>query len=101
MLRRVGLQCIGIHPPGQVRLPLTRIALLKLACLSQPAQLDIPLAAFREHEGSLSTRNRLAAMEEDMMVRLAHVGRHPLEKAMHYLRYFVRRQRALQAGSGR
>lgn len=74
---------------------------LKLACLSQPAQLDIPLAAFREHEGSLSTRNRLAAMEEDMMVRLAHVGRHPLEKAMHYLRYFVRRQRALQTGSGR
>ena len=74
---------------------------LKLACLSQPVQLDIPLAAFREHDGSLSTRNRLAAMEEDMRVRLAHVGRHPLEKAIHYLRYFVRRQRALQTGSGR
>jgi glycosyltransferase involved in cell wall biosynthesis len=74
---------------------------LKLACLSRPVQLDEPLAAFREHEGSLSTRNRLAAMEEDLVVRLAHVGRHPLEKAMHYLRYFVRRQRMLQTGSGR
>lgn len=74
---------------------------LKLGCLSEPVQLDVPLAAFREHEGSLSTRNRLAAMEEDFFVRLSHVGRHPIAKAMHYARYFVRRQRAVLAGTGR
>ena len=74
---------------------------LKIGCLSEPVQLDEPLAAFREHEGSLSTRNRLAAMEEDFRVRLAHVGKHPLARAMHYARYFVRRQRAIQAGTGR
>jgi glycosyltransferase involved in cell wall biosynthesis len=74
---------------------------LKLGALSDPVQLDIPLTAFREHEGSLSTRNRLAAMEEDLRVRLAHVGRHPISKLMHYARYFVRRQRAMLAGAGR
>jgi glycosyltransferase involved in cell wall biosynthesis len=74
---------------------------LKLACLSRPVQLDEPLAACREHEGSLPTHNRLAAMEEDLMVRLAHAGRRPLENAVHYLRYFIRRQRVLQTGSGR
>lgn len=74
---------------------------LKLACLSMPAQLDAALAACREHEGNLSTRNRLTAMEEELRVRLAHLGRRPLRKALHYLRYFMRRQRVLQTGTGR
>lgn len=69
---------------------------LKLGCLSAPLQLDEPLAAFREHQGSLSTRNYLAAMEEDFRVRLSHVSKNPLTRAMHYARYFVRHQRALR-----
>lgn len=73
---------------------------LKLACLSRPIQIDVPLAAVRRHEGSISTRNRVAAMEEDMLVRLAHVGKHPIRRLVHYLRYFVRRQRLLQEELG-
>jgi GT2 family glycosyltransferase len=70
---------------------------LKLAQLGEPVQLDEPLAAFREHDGSLSTRDQLPAMEEDFRVRLAHAGGNPLARAIHYARYFVRRQRVLQA----
>jgi glycosyltransferase involved in cell wall biosynthesis len=72
---------------------------LKLAKMSEPVQLDEPLAAFREHEGSLSSssRTRLAAMAEDFRVRLAYAGRNPIELLGHYARYFVRRQRVIHA----
>lgn len=72
---------------------------LKLAKLAQPVQLDVPLTAFREHEGSLSSssRTRLAAMEEDLQVRQAHTGGNPLRQLAHYARYLVRRQRVIQA----
>ena len=73
---------------------------LKLARLAEPVQLDIPLTAFREHEGSLSTRNRLAAMEEDFRVRLVHADSDPLARMMHHLRYQVRRHRT-QAETGK
>lgn len=68
---------------------------LKIARSGEPVQLDEALAAFREHPGSLSTSNRVAAMEEDFRVRLAHAGRNPIELAMHYARFFVRRRRVL------
>jgi glycosyltransferase involved in cell wall biosynthesis len=71
---------------------------LKLGELGEPVQLDEPLAAFREHYGSLSTRDQLPALEEDFRVRLSHAGLNPVSRAMHYLRYLVRRQRVLQAG---
>jgi glycosyltransferase involved in cell wall biosynthesis len=73
---------------------------LKLSRLAEPVQLDIALTAFREHEGSLSTRNRLAAMEEDFRVRLTHAGAQPLTRMLHHLRYQVRRHR-LQAEAGK
>jgi cellulose synthase/poly-beta-1,6-N-acetylglucosamine synthase-like glycosyltransferase len=68
---------------------------LKLGRLSDPVQLDEPLAAFRVHEGSASTKNRLAAMEEDFQVRLAHAGPNPFTRGLHYTRYLVRRQQAM------
>ncbi|TFV90285.1 glycosyltransferase [Oxalobacteraceae bacterium OM1] len=71
---------------------------LKLGGLGEPVQLDEPLAAFREHQGSLSTRDRLPALNEDFRVRLSHVGLNPVARAMHYARYYVRRKRILQAG---
>jgi glycosyltransferase involved in cell wall biosynthesis len=74
---------------------------LRLSLLSDPIQLDVPLAAFREHAGSLSTSNRLAAMEEDFRVRLAHAGDRRIARLEHYARYFVRRRRAVQASAGR
>jgi len=72
---------------------------LKLARLGDPVQLDEPLAAFREHEGSLSSssRTRLAAMAEDFRVRLAYAGSNPIERLGHYARYFVRRRRVIHA----
>lgn len=66
---------------------------LKLAKLGKPVELGEPLAAFRVHEGSLSSSNRLAAMEEDFKVRLAHAGKNPLTLAEHYVRFWVRRRR--------
>ncbi len=71
---------------------------LKLAKISEPLQLDEPLTAFREHEGSLSSssRTRLAAMAEDFHVRLTYVGNNPIKRLTHYARYFVRRRRILQ-----
>jgi glycosyltransferase involved in cell wall biosynthesis len=67
----------------------------------EPVQLDEPLTAFREHEGSLSsaTGTRLAAMAEDYRVRLAHASRNPLALIEHYARYVVRRRRAIRAGA--
>jgi glycosyltransferase involved in cell wall biosynthesis len=74
---------------------------LKISSLSDPVQLDEPLAAFREHEGSLSssTRTRLAAMAEDLRVRMAYASPNPVARLEHYARYFVRRQRAIRAGA--
>lgn len=72
---------------------------LKLAQICDPVQLDEPLTAFREHEGSLSSssRTRLAAMAEDFRVRLAYAGNNPLDRLLHYARYFVRRRRVIHA----
>jgi len=74
---------------------------LRLAKFGEPIQLDDPLAVFREHEGSLSSssKTRLAALAEDMQVRLAHAGPNPLKRAQHYARYLVRRRRAILTGA--
>jgi len=69
---------------------------LKLGRLAEPVQLDDALAAFRVHAGSASSANRLAAMEEDFRVRLAHAGPNPIARGLHYTRYLVRRHRELQ-----
>jgi glycosyltransferase involved in cell wall biosynthesis len=74
---------------------------LRLSRISEPLQLDRAFAAFREHDGSLSTHFRLAAMEEDFQVRLAHSRNDPLARVMHYARHFVRRQRVLRAMPGK
>lgn len=72
---------------------------LKLARTNEPVQLDVALAAFREHEGSLSSssRTRLAAMTEDFRVRLSYASNNPIERLAHYARYFVRRRRITHA----
>jgi hypothetical protein len=74
---------------------------LRLGKLEDPVQLDDPLTAFREHEGSLSNAmgNRLSAMAEDMNVRLSYASRNPIERLEHYARYYVRRNRAIKEGA--
>jgi glycosyltransferase involved in cell wall biosynthesis len=66
---------------------------LRLSRLTEPLQMDVPLTAFREHAGSLSTRERSAAMREDLRVRLTHTGRNPVSHLLHTARYCVRRWR--------
>jgi glycosyltransferase involved in cell wall biosynthesis len=63
---------------------------LRLGRLSEPLQLDAPLAAFRAHAGSLSTANRPAALREDYRVRRRYIGRSPLAHAYHAVRFVVR-----------
>ena len=70
---------------------------LRLGRKAEPQQLSTPLAAFRVHDGSLSTRHHLAAMEEDFKVRLRHVQRNPATRALHYTRYLARRRQALRS----
>lgn len=72
---------------------------LRLARFGDPVQLEKPLAAFREHEGSLSTRDQLPAFEEDYRVRVAHTGINPIARALHFARYVVRRQRIINEGA--
>lgn len=74
---------------------------LRLAPLAEPVQLDEPLTAFREHEASLSssTNTRLAAIAEDLKVRMNYASKSPIALVEHYARYFVRRQRAIRAGA--
>lgn len=66
---------------------------LRLSLLADPLEIHKPLTAFREHAGSLSTRERSAAMREDLQVRLAHAGINPVSRLMHTVRYFARRWR--------
>jgi glycosyltransferase involved in cell wall biosynthesis len=66
---------------------------LRLSLLAEPLEIHQPLTAFREHAGSLSTRERSAAMREDLRVRLAHAGRNPVTRLMHTARYVARRWR--------
>lgn len=67
---------------------------LRLSRVAEPLSLPQALAAFREHDGSLSTRERGAAMLEDLRVRLSHTSGGPLARGLHIVRYLVRRQRA-------
>ncbi|MCZ4304594.1 glycosyltransferase family 2 protein [Zoogloeaceae bacterium G21618-S1] len=66
---------------------------LKLAKMGPPQELNVPLAAFREHGGSLSSSNRQAAMAEDYKVRLSHCSDSPFARLEHRLRYSVRQRR--------
>ncbi len=63
---------------------------LRLSRIAEPLQLSQPLTAFREHDGSLSTRERSRAMREDLSVRLAHTGPNPLRRAAHLARHVAR-----------
>lgn len=53
----------------------------------QPAQLSRALAVFREHAGSVSTANVLAARKEELAVRWRYAARHPVGSLIYRLRY--------------
>lgn len=87
------LEQVGGFDP-QLRYAMDYDLWLRLSRIAEPLALARPLAAFREHAGSLSTRERSAAMREDLQVRLAHASGGLPMRAVHILRYLVRRQRA-------
>lgn len=69
---------------------------LRLGKQAEPTQLDEHLAVFRRHEGSLSTANRMAALEDDFAVRMCHASPWPWSYAYHWAHYFVRRRRLVR-----
>lgn len=69
---------------------------LRLSLDAKPLQMNEAFTAFREHAGSLSTSNRIAAMQEDLQVRLQHTGPRPMQRLLHHLRFQVRKRRALR-----
>ena len=66
---------------------------LRLGKVAEPVQIDRPLAAFRRHEGSLSTSNRLLGLEEDYLVRMTYAGVLPWQRLRHQARYLIRKRR--------
>jgi hypothetical protein len=68
---------------------------LRLGALAEPAMLDRPLAVFREHAGSLSSANKIAARREEFRVRRRHLARAPFAFSIYCLRY-LKRMRALR-----
>lgn len=69
---------------------------LRLGMLSPPALVDAVLAVFRDHAGSVSSRNRIAARREEFAVRRRHAGKAPLAFGIYCLRY-LKRMHALRA----
>lgn len=67
---------------------------LRVAKRYPPIQLDIPLAAFRRHDGSATQANFMKSFAEDYQVRCSYSRWYQLPEAA--LRYFVRRQRHLK-----
>jgi glycosyltransferase involved in cell wall biosynthesis len=68
---------------------------LRLAAIGAPATLDRPLAVFREHAGSVSSANKIAARREEFSVRRRHCASAPLAFSIYCLRY-LKRMRALR-----
>jgi len=63
---------------------------LRMAKMGAPIQIDDYLAAFRYHDGSLSTSNVWACHNECLKVRLKYADPGALERAEHYARHVIR-----------
>lgn len=68
----------------------------RIALKYQPTVIEEELAAFREHEGSLSAaspQSKLKARKEELQVRMQHAGRAPVAALIYLARYWVRTRR--------
>jgi len=63
---------------------------LRLGAVSRPAMVDQVLTVFRNHAGSVSSRNRIAARREEFAVRRRHAHKAPLAFGIYCLRYLKR-----------
>lgn len=69
---------------------------LRLAQKYSPTLVEEELAAFREHERSLSTaspQSKLKARKEEFQVRMQHAGSAPIHALIYLARYWVRNRR--------
>ncbi len=69
---------------------------LRLGQVARPAAIDRPLTVFRDHEGSVSSANKIKARMEEFQVRRRYLRQAPLAFGVYCLRY-VKRMRALRA----
>lgn len=69
---------------------------LRLGRVAPPATVDRPLAVFREHPGSVSSANKIAARQEEFRVRRRYLRQAPLAFAIYCMRY-LKRMRRLRA----
>jgi glycosyltransferase involved in cell wall biosynthesis len=74
---------------------------LRLGRVALPATVDRPLAVFREHAGSVSSANKMAARREEFRVRRRYLGQAPLAFAIYCLRYLKRMHRLRADAAGR
>lgn len=96
-VRRSAFQQAGMFDEG-LRYAMDIDLWLRLAAVATPAMLARPLAVFRDHAGSVSSSNRIAARREEFMVRRRYVWRAPLAFAIYSLRY-LKRMRALRVAA--
>lgn len=62
-----------------------------------PAEITEPLTAFREHQGSLSTRKIFSARREELKVRFRYAKHAPFAFSLYLARFFVRTGRLWRA----
>lgn len=74
---------------------------LRLAKVAVPHQLYEHLAVFRDHAGSLSSSNRLAAFEDDWCVRQRYISNTLWSLVYHGAHYLVRLRRIKARERGR
>jgi len=93
-VRRAAFARVGSFDEG-LRYAMDIDLWLRLGAVATPGVIDRPLAVFREHPGSVSTANRMAARREEFGVRRRHCWRAPLAFGIYCLRY-LKRMRALR-----
>ena len=96
-MRRAVFARVGAFDEG-LRYAMDTDLWLRLAAVSTPAVLARPLTVFRDHAGSISSRNRIAARREEFAVRRRYLAHAPLAFAIYCLRY-LKRMRALHAAA--
>jgi len=88
-VRREAFARVGMFDEG-LRYAMDVDLWLRLGAICRPAMLDQVLTVFRDHAGSVSSSNRLAARCEEFAVRRRHAGKAPIAFGIYCLRYLKR-----------
>jgi hypothetical protein len=66
---------------------------LRIGSVYEPSQVNEHWSAFRRHEGSTSTANRIKGLEEDFKIRMKHTVKTPWNYVYHYAHFLFRQYR--------